>query len=307
MAQKNIYAAMTAAALFWSGAFIAGKFSVPWIPTFTLTFLRFLFAAAALRLAGKTELFSDEGERNFCVKKEHWPVFLFNGIVGMFGYHVFFFLALKSTTAINASIIGAMNPIVTTIFAAVWMKTKIPGRQIFGIILSFAGVLLTLSGGSLEVLQACSFNRGDLLMAAAVLCWAAYGVFSKCRGKGIPPLSLTYYSFVVCTVILIPFVLWEKPWSFMGDIPASAWLAVLYMSLFPSVAGYLIQQIAIKIIGPSRTSVFINLVPIFSMILAVPVLGETLKPVKVLTAGIIIAGVWICQFSIGEKKEEHGI
>ena len=51
----------------------------------------------------------------------------------------------------------------------------------------------------------------------------------------------------------------------------------------------------------------INLVPIFSMILAVPVLGETLKPVKVLTAGIIIAGVWICQFSIGEKKEEHGI
>ncbi len=307
MAQKNIYAAMTAAALFWSGAFIAGKFSVPWIPTFTLTFLRFLFAAAALRLAGKTELFSDEGERNFCVKKEHWPVFLFNGIVGMFGYHVFFFLALKSTTAINASIIGAMNPIVTTIFAAVWMKTKIPGRQIFGIILSFAGVLLTLSGGSLEVLQACSFNRGDLLMAAAVLCWAAYGVFSKCRGKGIPPRSLTYYSFVVCTVILIPFVLWEKPWSFMGDIPASAWLAVLYMSLFPSVAGYLIQQIAIKIIGPSRTSVFINLVPIFSMILAVPVLGETLKPVKVLTAGIIIAGVWICQFSIGEKKEEHGI
>lgn len=307
MAQKNIYAAMTAAALFWSGAFIAGKFSVPWIPTFTLTFLRFLFAAAALRLAGKTELFSGEGERNFCVKKEHWPVFLFNGIVGMFGYHVFFFLALKSTTAINASIIGAMNPIVTTIFAAVWMKTKIPGRQIFGIILSFAGVLLTLSGGSLEVLQACSFNRGDLLMAAAVLCWAAYGVFSKCRGKGIPPLSLTYYSFVVCTVILIPFVLWEKPWIFMGDIPASAWLAVLYMSLFPSVAGYLIQQIAIKIIGPSRTSVFINLVPIFSMILAVPVLGETLKPVKVLTAGIIIAGVWICQFSIGEKKEEHGI
>lgn len=307
MAQKNIYAAMTAAALFWSGAFIAGKFSVPWIPTFTLTFLRFLFAAAALRLAGKTEFFSDEGERNFCVKKEHWPVFLFNGIVGMFGYHVFFFLALKSTTAINASIIGAMNPIVTTIFAAVWMKTKIPGRQIFGIILSFAGVLLTLSGGSLEVLQACSFNRGDLLMAAAVLCWAAYGVFSKCRGKGIPPLSLTYYSFVVCTVILIPFVLWEKPWIFMGDIPASAWLAVLYMSLFPSVAGYLIQQIAIKIIGPSRTSVFINLVPIFSMILAVPVLGETLKPVKVLTAGIIIAGVWICQFSIGEKKEEHGI
>ena len=157
------------------------------------------------------------------------------------------------------------------------------------------------------MLQACSFNRGDLLMAAAVLCWAAYGVFSKCRGKGIPPRSLTYYSFVVCTVILIPFVLWEKPWSFMGDIPASAWLAVLYMSLFPSVAGYLIQQIAIKIIGPSRTSVFINLVPIFSMILAVPVLGETLKPVKVLTAGIIIAGVWICQFSIGEKKEEHGI
>jgi drug/metabolite transporter (DMT)-like permease len=67
------------------------------------------------------------------------------------------------------------------------------------------------------------------------------------------------------------------------------------MSIFPSVIGYLIQQFSIKEIGPSRTSIFVNLVPVFSIILAVLLLNETLEPVKLLTGGLIVAGVVITQ------------
>jgi len=72
-------------------------------------------------------------------------------------------------------------------------------------------------------------------------------------------------------------------------------LAVAYMSIFASVIGYLVQQMSIKEIGPSKTSIFINLVPIFSIILSVAILGESVSVIKLFTALLIITGVYICQ------------
>ncbi|HVI42507.1 MAG TPA: DMT family transporter, partial [Anaerovoracaceae bacterium] len=205
--------------------------------------------------------------------------------------------------AINTSIIAATNPMVTTLLAIIFLRNKLKARQLFGILLSFIGVLLTITGADMKTLQNFSLNVGDIWMLAAVTAWAAYGVFSKSKGKDIPPIVLTYYSFLVCTILLIPFVLYEKPWEFLPSVPVSAHLAVLYMSIFPSVIGYLVQQMAIKEIGPSKASVFVNLVPVFSIILAVMILGETLEPVKLLTAALIIAGVYICQSSRSTEKE----
>lgn len=285
---------MVCSAMFWAGAFIAGKYTVPYIPTFTLTFLRFFYASIILFFVMKRM------KVDFKLRKIHVPVFLFTGTVGMFGYHVLFFTALKYTTAINTSIIAATNPIVTTLMAFLFLKNKMSGKQILGIVLSFTGVILTITGAELEILHNFSFNAGDLWMLAAVTAWAAYGVYSKSAGKEIPPIALTYYSFLVCTILLIPFVLFEKPWEILPSVPVSAHLAVLYMSVFPSVIGYLVQQMAIKEIGPSKASVFVNLVPVFSIFLAVFILGENLDPIKLFTAALIIAGVFICQ----RAKEE---
>jgi len=296
MTKKKIYLLMVCSAFFWAGAFIAGKYTVPYIPTFTLTFLRFFYATVILFFVMKWTAV------DFRLQKDKLPVYLFTGVVGMFGYHVLFFTALKYTTAINTSMIAATNPMVTTLLAFLFLRNKLGPRQIFGILLSFFGVLMTITGADIDLLRRFSFNAGDLWMLAAVTAWAAYGVFSKSKGKGIPPVVLTYYSFLVCTVVLIPFVIFERPWELLDSIPVSAHLAVLYMSIFPSVIGYLVQQMAIKEIGPSRASIFVNLVPVFSIILAVLILGEALEPVKLLTAAMIIIGVYICQRDRSPEK-----
>lgn len=304
MKNRTVYGLMVMTTFFWSGAFIAGKFSVPHIPVCTLTFLRFFFAVIIMTLLFRFGNFGrDENGRVFRLRKKHIPFFLFTGIVGMIGYHVLFFTSLKYTTAINSSMINAMNPIMTTIFAGILLRDRFPKMQIFGIIMSFAGVILTITGADPGLMMELAFNKGDIIMVGAMLCWAIYGVFSKMKGGGIPAFWLTYYSFVACIIFVIPLVLLEKPWTFIGQIPASAWIAVLYMSMFASVIGYLMQQVAIKEIGPSRTSIFINLVPVFSMILAVLILGESLKLIKLLTAALIIAGVCICQLSGSKRKE----
>lgn len=296
MTKNKIYILMVCSAVFWAGAFIAGKYTVPYITTFTLTFLRFFYATVILFFVMKRTAV------DFKLDKDKLPVYLFTGAVGMFGYHVLFFTALKYTTAINSSIIAATNPMVTTLLVVLFLRSRLAGKQIFGILLSFAGVILTITGADFSVLSSFRFNAGDLWMLAAVAAWAAYSVFSKSKGKGIQPIVLTYYSFLVCTIMLVPFVIFEKPWDYLMTIPVSAHLAVLYMSIFPSVIGYLVQQMAIKEIGPSRASIFVNLVPVFSIILAVLILGEALEPVKLLTAALIIAGVYICQRGAAPEK-----
>lgn len=292
----KIYLLMVFAALCWSGAFVAGKLSVPYIPPFTLTFLRFFFATVILYFVRKK--FPDKP--HYVFKKQDVPVFLFTGIVGMVFYHVFFFTALQYTTAINSSIIAAMNPIVTVIIGYFFVKQKLTKRMLLGIAISFLGVLLTITAGDLGLLLSLDFNVGDVLMLTAVVSWAAYSVFSKSKGGHLPAMTLTYYSFLVCTITCVPLVVWDKPWQWIDTVPASAFGAVIYMSIFASVIGYLIQQIAIREIGPGRTSIFVNLVPVFSIILSISILGEVLDPVKIVTGGIIIVGVCICQ-TVGSK------
>jgi drug/metabolite transporter (DMT)-like permease len=281
---------MVLSTFFWAGAFIAGKLSVPFIPTFTLTFLRFSIATFILYFVVKSK-----DKSNYKLTKKDIPIFLFTGIVGMFGYHIFFFTALKYTTAINSSVIGATNPIITTILCIIFLRDKITFKRAIGIILSFTGVFLTITNADLSTIHNLSLNKGDLLMLIAVCMWAAYSVFSKKVMHKFSPLILTFYSFLFCTVLLIPFVLYERPWLLMGQVPYYSFLAVVYMSIFASVIGYLVQQMSIKQIGPSKTSIFINLVPIFSIVLSVIILKESISTIKIFTTLLIITGVYICQ------------
>jgi drug/metabolite transporter (DMT)-like permease len=290
MSNAKIYFLMVLCTIFWAGAFVAGKLSSPFIPPFTLTFLRFSIATVVLYIIMKYKK-----QQIYKLKKKDFPIFLFTGLIGMFGYHVLFFIALNHTTAINASIIGASNPIITAILSIVFLKDIITYKRVLGIILSFTGVFLTLTDANLTMIKSFSFNTGDLFMLLAVALWASYAVFSKWVMPRYSPMILTFYSFLFCTVLIIPFVIYEAPWKLIGVIPYYSYVAVVYMSVFPSVIGYLVQQMSIKQIGPSKTSIFINLVPVFSIILSVLILKEALHPIKFLTTILIITGVYICQ------------
>ena len=228
MKHTRIYILMVLAAFCWSGAFIAGKFAVPYIPTVSLTFGRFVVATVAMGFI-KKYMEAKNPEEKYIFQKTDLKKFLFTGIVGMVGYHIFFFLSLKYTTAINSSIIGATNPVVTALLALAFLKQKLPLKQVLGIVLSLFGVVLTITAGDLSVLAAFELNKGDLIMCLAVVVWAAYGVYSKSRCAGISPVAITYYSFLVCTLVLIPFVLLEKPWEFLPGVPAEAYIPILFL------------------------------------------------------------------------------
>ncbi|MCL1810166.1 MAG: DMT family transporter [Clostridiales bacterium] len=297
MSRKKVYTLMLIATWFWSGAFIAGKYCAPYIPPFTLVFLRFLIASAVLWPALK--LFPIE--EKYRLKKSDMRFLVNTSVIGMFGYHVLFFASLHYTTAINASIIAAVNPVLTAVFCAVLLKQFVNKQMLGGILLSLAGVLMTITGMNLDVVASLSFNRGDIFMIAAVALWCLYITVS--RKRTMPPIHFTFYNFVITAILTFPLALSENPLSWMLGAGAAAWLAVAYMAVCPSVFSYCVMQVGIKELGSQRTAVFYNFVPAFSMLLAVLILGEAFELIKVITMLFIVAGVVICQ-TAGERMEK---
>lgn len=290
MVNGKIYLLMILATFFWSGSFITGKISAPYIPPFTLTFMRFLIATVILYIVLKRRY-----KEVYKLTRQDIPVFLFTGIVGMCGHHVLFFKALRYSSAVNLSLINAANPIMTAILSIIFLREKLTPYKTIGILLSFTGVLLTLTEGKILLLKNLAFNTGDLIMVAAVFVWSCYYVFSKKVIHRYSPMTIAFYSFLFCTLALVPLLFFEMPWRLIDQIPYYSYLGALYMGIFPTVIGFVIQQMAIKEIGPSKTSIFSNLVLVFSMVLSALLLGEAITLVNIFTALLIIAGVYICQ------------
>jgi drug/metabolite transporter (DMT)-like permease len=281
---KNL---MIIATLFFSGAFIAGKFSVAEFPVYSLTFFRFLIAAVVLffilRIKGV----------DLSLDKRDIPRVVLLSLLGMVGYHVFFFTALKHTSSVNTSLIAAMNPIVTTIMASIFLKEKFPKKAIGGILISFTGVALIVTNGSLEVIKNMNFNIGDIYMLMAILSFSIYFIVLKGIVGRIDPMKLTFYVFFFCVVMLVPMVIYENPVEYLPRTTSKGWGSLIYMSIFASVVAYLIQQISVKRIGPAKTSLYVNLVPLFSMIMAYFILGEVITLPKIFAGAMIISGVLI--------------
>lgn len=286
MKKNTVYLLMLVAVVFWSGAFIAAKFSIKEFPPFTLTFLRFSMATIVIFLI--MPLF----EKKWKIQYEDIPILLFLGATGMFGYHLLFFMAMKHTTVIHSSLIGTMNPILTTILAVLLLKDKITIKKIGAILLTFAGVLLTITEGNLSLLVSSGLQIGDFFMIFAVVCWAIYTIVSKKVSIRFSPIVITSYSFLFCTLLLIPFVIMERPLHYLQKATMKGWIAIFYMALLPSVVGFLIQQIAIRNIGPRRCSMFGFLIPVVSIFLSVLILNETLKPFIIFSSLMIITGVY---------------
>jgi drug/metabolite transporter (DMT)-like permease len=290
MSENRVCILMVFTAIFWSGAFITGKIAVLEFPPFALTFFRFLLALPFIFAL----LYSKEKE-TWLPKGRQWVPLVILGIIGTFFYHVLFFSALRYTTAINSSLIGATNPVLTMFMAALFFNEKLTQKRIAGIIFSFTGVFLIVTNADWQLISTFSFNPGDVLMFSAVFSWALYALLGRGYMKqySLSPLMVTSYTFLICVVISIPFVLWENPASYLPKTSVNGWLSIFYMSIFASVLGYLIQMFAIERIGASRAAIFVNLVPIFTIVQSILILGESFSLFKCLGALSIITGVYL--------------
>lgn len=262
-----------ATALLFSGSYVAGKFAVSALSPLVATLCRYVVAMVFLLGLSATK-FGPMGQ----VERKDLARFTILALLGIVGYHFFFFVSLRYTDAANTAIINALSPIVTALMAFMFLSERLQASAVAGMLLAVVGVLLLLSRYYLGSSTGFHINAGDACMLVSVACWAGYALIVKTVAGKYSGYTVTMYVTIIGVLLLIPMAAFEIASTGLGAVHASALLSVLYMGIFASGIGYLLYNQSIYRVGATLTSGIVYcLVPIFTAIWGYLLLGERLS------------------------------
>lgn len=274
------------AVLIWSMNIAVTRYAVDLIEPASISFYRWLIAFIVLT---PFMLFKVWAQR--ALVRRHLGQLAILSAFGMVLYQGLSYTAAHYTTATNMGIVNAFIP-VFTIFVSMLILKDIPNRfAIVGSIISFLGLLYILGKGDFTTLLNMGGHSGDLLMVVAVFFYAFYGVFLKKWQLKIPLLISLYVQIGFALLYHIPFLMYFG----LGAINARNAPSLLYAGIFPSLLAPLLWMLAVQHIGPNRTSIFMNLMPVFTAIIASLWLAEQWTLFHTIGGMMILVGIVMAQ------------
>ncbi|MEP6699767.1 MAG: DMT family transporter [Bacteroidota bacterium] len=287
---KNIYTGIglaVLAAYIWSGNFIVAKAVNKEIPPISLNFYRWLTAAVIIFPFALKKF-----RKEWPVVRQSWHYLFWISLSGVALFNTFVYIGAHYTSAINLALIGTTSsPVMSVIFARIFLKEKIGWLKLAGMILCIVGVFFLLSKGNFQNLLALHFSTGDLWMLLAAFCFAVYNTMVKKKPSGISPINFLFVIFSLGTLMVFPFFVWELNRSSAVEWNANLIFSILFLGLGASVICFLIWNIAINKLGAGRTALFGNLIPIFSSLEAVIILHEQFSWVHIVSMLLVLSGI----------------
>ena len=280
------YAFPLLAVLFWAGNTVVNKLTVGAIFPAEVGFYRWLFACILL-----TPFLLRSTLQARPVLKQYGGKIVVLSLLGMAVYQSLAYFAAPSTSATNMGIVLSLLPMMSLVMSVFMLGQHLTKGALVGAILSFMGVLWVMSAGNLANLIQEGINRGDVMMLVATLAYALYSTLLKKWQIPLPAMQLLYAQVVVAVVILLPlFLLSPRAGLNAANVPL-----VLYACVFASIAAPLTWMLGIKHLGPSRTAIFFNLIPILTALIAALVLDEALAGYHLLGGGLTLFGVLLSE------------
>lgn len=270
-----------ATALMWGLSFISIKTAVAVVPPMSLGLVRFIVALAVLPLLA---LATKESLR---VAAKDLPIL---ALGGLFGVTLYFFCENNGVLLLSASeaslIIGTI-PVATMLAERLVVGTKLGPRSYIGAILSFAGVgLIALRSSGIS-----SSPMGFVYMIGAALAWVIYAFLIRPMSRKYGRITVTFWQSLFGTLGFLPFAIAEKPT--LSGLGTNVILHILFLGVFCTALGYWFYIICLDTLGEGAASVFINLIPVISVIAAWFILGERLSAAQWAGAAVAITGVWL--------------
>jgi len=222
------------------------------------------------------------------VTRGDWLRIAWLGLVGHCIYQYLFIGGLARTSVANSSLLVSATPVVITLMSAVRSTERIGRLHWAGTVLSMAGIYIVVGRG---VHVTGATMRGDLMLMAAVVCWALYTIDARPLMARHSPVGVTALSMLFGTALYVPLAspaLARVHWAAVSPL---TWIKLVYSSLFAICIAYTIWYVAVREIGSARTSVYSNLLPIVAMAAAYLWLHEPLGPTKLLGAACVLAGL----------------
>jgi drug/metabolite transporter (DMT)-like permease len=273
----------------WAGSFIVVDVTTKEMDPIDLGFLRFLVATPLMILIALLR------KKPLLLPKKELPWLVVLGLTGVTLLYLFQFLGIHFTNAPTASVLINTNVIFIAILSGMFLHETLTRKRVAGIVLSFIGVFVIMFSDISK--QALTFDNlffiGGILMLLSALCWALYSFVGKRLLKTYDEFVITTYAFGFGTLFYIPFVVLHLG-PVLQQTSLNGWLAVLYLALTCSIFGYLGWYYALKHIDASKAAVFLNFIPLFTILMSF-FLGTSLTWFFLLGAALIIYGVYITQ------------
>jgi len=276
------------AALGWGGNTIAARLAVNELSPMFLVSARWLIVASIV-----LTLYHRQILKTLYDLRRRWLWLVLMGF-GLSGFNIMFYLAAYSTSAINLGLIQSTIPAVIMAMGLIVLRTPVTLLQLTGLIVAMSGAMVVISKGSLAVIISLTFNHGDLIMIIGCCCYAGYTLGLTRR----PPLDSIVMMGILAIFALIaslPFTMAEIVMGGFVFTGGESWLILLYVAIIPSFLSQVWFMIGVDKIGSSKAGMFTNLVPVFSALLGVSILRETLGFYHLLSLGLVFTGLYIAQ------------
>tara|TARA_B100000686_G_C16764102_1_gene960645 strand:- start:1351 stop:2286 length:936 start_codon:yes stop_codon:yes gene_type:complete len=283
------YALLMVANLAWSGNIVLVRAMHEDIPPIGLMFWRTLLTVLLL-----APVFLVHRREQMPLLTEQWLLITLLGVLQFVGGQALLYVALQTTTAVNAGLLNATEPALTAIVAWILLVERINRWQWIGIALTLVGVAAIVLKGDISALGSVGLVTGDLLVQLAMLSWALYTVLFRRLARGIHPFVLLFAMSISACLALLPFYVIEMLWFDRYVEPnIETLLVVSYLLFFGTIIGVAFSNMAIARIGPSRASSFTNLIPVFTAALGVVLLDEEFLGYHLVGTVLVFAGVAI--------------
>jgi drug/metabolite transporter (DMT)-like permease len=281
---------LTISPLLWAGNAVVGRLVTGLVPPMTLNFLRWALAFVLLLPLAAPVLRRHSGLWS------HWRRYTVLGLLGVGCYNALQYLALKTSTPLNVTLVAASSPVWMLAMGAVFFGQRVSGRQVAGAVLSIAGVLVVLSRGEWAQLLAVRLVPGDIYVLFATAAWALYS-WLLVRPGDAPGFRANWAWFVMAQVVF------GLGWS--GLFAAGEWAltdaqihwglplvaALAFIAIGPAIIAYRCWALGVQRAGPSAAGFFSNLTPLFAAVMSAAFLGELPHAYHAIAFALIVGGI----------------
>ncbi len=283
---------LTIPPLLWAGNAIVGRLVNELVPPVTLNFLRWAIAFLILLPLAASIFRRDSGLWT------HWRRFSLLGLLGIGVYNALQYLALKTSTPINVTLVAASMPVWMLLIGWLFFNARISRQQIVGALLSIGGVMLVLSRGDWRHLLELRLVPGDILMLLAAIAWSLYS-WLLIQPKDPPDIRSGWANFLLAQVAFG--VLWSGAfavgeWTLTSPHMTWSWpvaAALMFVAVGPGIIAFRCWGVGVQRAGPNVAAFFSNLTPLFAALMSSAFLGELPHLYHGAAFALIVSGILI--------------
>ncbi|OGJ50835.1 hypothetical protein A2335_00040 [Candidatus Peregrinibacteria bacterium RIFOXYB2_FULL_32_7] len=291
--KKKAIISLILATLIWASTYSIIKIGLEDISPFVLALMRAILATIILFIFCIIKGLLKE---IFNFIKTHFWITLLLGLLGMFLIQSLQNFGLKYSSSIMGGILINTSPIFMLFLSIILLKEYPNRNKILGIILGFTGIIImTLIGEDFSNFSIQNTFLGNIMLLTVALSWAVYSIIIKKFLKDFQPLTLTFVSCFIGTILFVPVTIITSDITELFTYNFTSWIIILYLGIFGSAASFFLWNYGVKYIEISRASIFQYLSPTIAILIGFFFLHERIDFFDMISIILIFSGIYISE------------